>query len=128
MGSIVDTLVQFCTDVISTFGLPGVFVLMVLESACIPVPSEAIMLYGGFLVASQGDNLYLMILAGVGGNLVGSWIAWWVGMTKGRDWALRWRKPRARMGVSERSGLDLSPKTAARYAGGSAPVAFPVAS
>src|SRR5262245_25014276 len=64
---------------------------MVLESACIPVPSEAIMLYGGFLV-SQGDaEMAAIVVAGVLGNVVGSWIAWWVGRTKGREWVLRWR-------------------------------------
>jgi membrane protein DedA with SNARE-associated domain len=65
--------------------------LMVLESACIPVPSEAIMLYGGFLVARGDQNIALMIGAGVLGNLVGSWIAYGVGRYRGRDWALRLR-------------------------------------
>jgi membrane protein DedA with SNARE-associated domain len=76
---IVDPLVNFATDFIDAVGLLGVFVLMLLESACIPVPSEAIMLFAGFNV-SEGDLTLLGItVAGVLGNLAGSWIAWAVG-------------------------------------------------
>jgi membrane protein DedA with SNARE-associated domain len=76
---IVDPLVNFATDFIDAVGLLGVFVLMLLESACIPVPSEAIMLFAGFNV-SEGDLTLLGItVAGVLGNLAGSWIAWGVG-------------------------------------------------
>ena len=63
---------------------------MILESALIPVPSEAIMLYGGFLVSQGDENLWLMVGAGVLGNVIGSWIAYGVGRYKGREWALRW--------------------------------------
>jgi membrane protein DedA with SNARE-associated domain len=76
---IVDPIVDFATDFIDAVGLLGVFVLMLLESACIPVPSEAIMLFAGFNV-SEGDLTLLGItVAGVLGNLAGSWIAWGVG-------------------------------------------------
>jgi membrane protein DedA with SNARE-associated domain len=84
-------LVNFATDAIGSYGWLAVFLLMVLESACIPVPSEAIMLYGGFLV-SQGDaDLVGIVAAGVLGNVLGSWIAYWLGRAKGRDWLLSWR-------------------------------------
>jgi len=63
---------------------------MILESACIPVPSEAIMVFGGFLAGQGKVGFWAVVIAGVGGNLVGSWIAYWVGATKGREWALRW--------------------------------------
>ena len=51
---IVDPIVNVATDFIGSAGVVGVFVLMLLESACIPVPSEAIMLFAGFSV-SEGD-------------------------------------------------------------------------
>src|SRR5258708_26416863 len=60
-------------------GLAGVFVLMLLESACIPVPSEATMLFAGFTVANHQHSLFAITVAGVAGNLVGSWIAYGVG-------------------------------------------------
>ena len=76
---IVDPLVNFATDFIDAVGVFGVFILMTLESACIPIPSEAIMLFAGFNV-SEGDlSLIGVIVAGVAGNVVGSWIAYAVG-------------------------------------------------
>jgi membrane protein DedA with SNARE-associated domain len=83
-------LVNWVTEVIGSYGVWAVFILMVLESACIPVPSEAIMLFGGFLAGQGKTTLFAVIVAGVAGNLVGSWIAYWVGLKKGRDWALQW--------------------------------------
>lgn len=89
MPDITAPIVDFATSQIGSYGLIAVFVLMVLESACIPVPSEAIMLYGGFLVARGQESLFWIVAAGVVANVVGSWIAYWVGYAKGRDWALR---------------------------------------
>ena len=76
---VVDPIVDVATDFISSAGLPAVFVLMALESACIPVPSEAIMLFAGFSV-SEGDlTLFGIVAAGVLGNIVGSWVAYAAG-------------------------------------------------
>ncbi len=76
---IIDPLVEVATDFIDAVGLIGVFLLMTLESACIPIPSEAIMLFAGFNV-SEGDlTLVGIVTAGVLGNVVGSWIAWAAG-------------------------------------------------
>jgi membrane protein DedA with SNARE-associated domain len=91
MPDITAPIVDFATSQIGSYGLLAVFLLMLLESACIPVPSEAIMLYGGFLVATEGENLVPMIAAGVLGNVVGSWVAYGVGHGKGREWALKIR-------------------------------------
>lgn len=74
-----DPIVNAGTDFISSTGLPAVFVLMLLESACLPVPSEAIMLFAGASVAAGDLTLFGVVAAGVLGNLVGSWIAWGVG-------------------------------------------------
>jgi membrane protein DedA with SNARE-associated domain len=76
---IVDPLVEMATDVIEALGLPGVFVLMALESACIPVPSEAIMLFAGFNVSEGDMTLFGIVAAGVLGNIVGSWLAYAAG-------------------------------------------------
>lgn len=90
MPDITAPLVNFATDVVGSYGAWAVFILMILESACIPVPSEAIMVFGGFLAGQGKVGFWAVVIAGVGGNLVGSWIAYWVGATKGREWALRW--------------------------------------
>lgn len=90
MPDITAPLVNFATDVVGSYGVWAVFLLMVLESACIPVPSEAIMVFGGFLAGQGKVGFWPVVIAGVAGNLVGSWIAYWVGATKGREWALKW--------------------------------------
>jgi membrane protein DedA with SNARE-associated domain len=76
---IVDPIVNVATDFIGSAGVVAVFLLMTLESACIPVPSEAIMLFAGFSVAEGELTLFGIVTAGVLGNLVGSWIAYAVG-------------------------------------------------
>jgi membrane protein DedA with SNARE-associated domain len=74
-----DPIVNAGTDFISSTGLPAVFILMALESACLPVPSEAIMLFAGSSVAAGDLTLLGITAAGVLGNLVGSWAAYAVG-------------------------------------------------
>jgi membrane protein DedA with SNARE-associated domain len=74
-----DPIVNWGTDFISSTGLPAVFILMTLESACLPVPSEAIMLFAGASVAAGDLTLFGVVAAGVLGNLVGSWIAYAAG-------------------------------------------------
>jgi membrane protein DedA with SNARE-associated domain len=76
---ILDPIVNASTDFISSAGLPAVFVLMALESACIPVPSEAIMLFAGFSVSKGDLTLFGIVAAGVLGNIVGSWVAYAAG-------------------------------------------------
>lgn len=76
---IVEPIVDVATEFIGSAGVVAVFLLMTLESACIPVPSEAIMLFAGFS-ASKGElTLFGIVAAGVLGNLAGSWIAYAVG-------------------------------------------------
>jgi membrane protein DedA with SNARE-associated domain len=79
VASLTDPIVDFAVDVVDALGLPGVFVLMLLESACIPVPSEATMLFAGFRVAEGEYSLIAATMVGSVANLVGSWIAYWVG-------------------------------------------------
>ncbi len=79
LASITDPIVGVAVDVVDAMGLPGVFVLMVLESACIPVPSEATMLFAGFNVSNGEYSLLAATMTGAVANLVGSWLAYWVG-------------------------------------------------
>jgi membrane protein DedA with SNARE-associated domain len=85
---------------VESYGYLAVFVLMVLESACIPIPSEVTMLFGGaaanatFAASLPGSpphlNFLLIGLMGALGNLVGSWLAYWVGRAGGRPLVERW--------------------------------------
>ena len=79
LASITDQLVTFATNVVSDLGLPGIFALMVAESACIPIPSEATMLFAGFNVHNGEYSLLAITAVGSLANLVGSWIAYAIG-------------------------------------------------
>ena len=81
-----QTLVDWLTRVVGDHGAPAVFLLMTAESACIPVPSEVIMLFAGLLIHEGQLNFWVAVAAGVAGNVVGSWIAWAVGAYGGRGW------------------------------------------
>src|ERR687896_2730512 len=79
LASITDPIVEWAVWVVGELGLWGVFVLMVLESACIPVPSEATMLFAGFNVSDGEYSLFAATAVGSVANLVGSWIAYAAG-------------------------------------------------
>lgn len=91
---------RFIQVFIEDYGYLAVFTLMVLESACIPIPSEVTMLFGGaaanaaFAATLPGDpaplDFLLVGLVGTLGNVVGSWIAYWVGLRGGRPLVGRW--------------------------------------
>jgi membrane protein DedA with SNARE-associated domain len=76
---VLNPIVEVATDFISSAGYPAVFVLMTLESACLPVPSEAIMLFAGFAVSKGELTLAGIVTAGVLGNLIGSLIGYAIG-------------------------------------------------
>jgi membrane protein DedA with SNARE-associated domain len=69
---------------ISTLGYSGIVLLMAIESACIPLPSEIIMPFSGYLVSTGQMNLWLVGIAGAFGCVVGSLVAYWVGSRGGR--------------------------------------------
>ncbi|HLL87195.1 MAG TPA: hypothetical protein VK387_07785, partial [Thermoleophilaceae bacterium] len=70
LASITDPIVDFAVGVVGDLGLVGVFVLMVLESACIPIPSEATMLFAGFNVAEGHYSLLAATMVASVANLV----------------------------------------------------------
>ena len=71
-------------------GLLIVFLTMVAESACIPIPSEIVVPYGGFLAAQGHTHLWLVIVVATAANMVGSLIAYAVGRYGGRALFLRY--------------------------------------
>lgn len=86
LASITESIVNATWHFVRDAGLPGIFVLMAVGSACIPVPSEVVMLFAGFAVADPGSShahhhltMPGVVLAGLLGTLVGSWVAYGVG-------------------------------------------------
>jgi membrane protein DedA with SNARE-associated domain len=84
VAKIIELLSAFIVATISTLGYTGIVLLMAIESACIPLPSEVIMPFSGYLVYTGRFNLWLVSIAGALGCVVGSLAAYWVGMYGGR--------------------------------------------
>lgn len=84
VARILEALAAFVIYVISTMGLPGIVLLMAIESACIPLPSEVIMPFSGYLVFLGEYSLWSVGLAGALGCVVGSVPAYYLGMYGGR--------------------------------------------
>src|SRR6201992_3744134 len=71
-ASLTGPIVEFCVNVINDTGLAGVFLLMGAGSACIPIPSEAVMLFAGFTVSEGHHTLLEILVAGFLGNMARS--------------------------------------------------------
>jgi len=79
----IESLIGTITAFISAIGYLGVFVLMFLESTMIPLPSELVMPFAGFLVAMGEMSLWPVIIASVLGSLAGSLFGYWLGRKYG---------------------------------------------
>jgi membrane protein DedA with SNARE-associated domain len=101
------------TATISALGYPGIVLLMAIESACIPLPSEIIMPFAGYLVSTGRFNLVLVATAGALGCNVGSTIAHAIGMYGGRPLVEKWGK----YVLMSRRDLELAERFFARYGG-----------
>ncbi len=84
VARIIEILSGFIVATISALGYSGVVLLMAIESACIPLPSEIIMPFSGYLVSTGQMNLWGVGFAGAFGCVLGSLVAYWVGMYGGR--------------------------------------------
>jgi membrane protein DedA with SNARE-associated domain len=87
-----EALEHFMTEVIGDYGYYAVIVLMLFESACIPIPSEVTMVFGGFLVSRGRLDFFWVGMWGTIANVLGSWLAYWVGLVGGRPLIERWGK------------------------------------
>src|SRR6186713_3203516 len=89
-------IIEFLSGIIvattSLLGYSGIVLLMAIESACIPLPSEIIMPFAGYLVSTGRFDLYLAATAGAIGCNLGSIVAYEIGKRGGRPLALKWGK------------------------------------
>lgn len=92
LEKLITIIAAWIMSVISTMGYGGIILLMAIESACIPLPSEIIMPFAGFLVFKGEMNLWLVALAGAIGCVIGSIPAYYVGMFGGRPLAEKYGK------------------------------------
>src|SRR5438105_6544013 len=84
IGRIITIISSFVVATISALGYGGVVLLMAIESACIPLPSEIIMPFSGYLVFKGEMTLWGIALAGAAGCVLGSLLAYWLGAYGGR--------------------------------------------
>ena len=89
---ILKPIIDFVMSFISSLGYPGIFILSILESALIPIPSEIIMPFSGFLVSNGTFEAISVVLAGTFGNLVGSILTYYLGLKAGRPFILKYGK------------------------------------
>jgi membrane protein DedA with SNARE-associated domain len=111
MISIVEYVSDLIVNLITAFGYPGVFFAMALESACIPLPSEVIMPFSGFVVSKGGLTLWGITIAGALGNLFGSVVAYYVGLKGGRPFLEKY----GRYLLITKKKLDMADKWFNRY-------------
>src|SRR5271156_6945356 len=83
IDKIISGVSAFIIATISALGYSGVVLMMAIESACIPLPSEIIMPFSGYLVATGRFSLNLVAIAGAVGCLLGSYVAYFVGQYGG---------------------------------------------
>lgn len=113
MGHLLEALGSIIVSVIATLGYPGVAMLMALESACIPLPSEVIMPFAGYLVSTGHFNLMLVATVGAIGCNLGSELAYAVGRRGGRPLIRRW----GRYVLLDEHDLDLAERFFSRLGG-----------
>ena len=111
IAKIIEILSGFIVAVISAMGYAGVVLLMAIESACIPLPSEIIMPFSGYLVSRGELNLWGVGVAGAVGCVLGSLVAYWVGMYGGRPLIEKY----GRYILLSRHDLDLADRWFAKY-------------
>ena len=104
-------LTEFIINTISNTGYLGIFLLMVGESALIPIPSEVIMPFSGYLVSTGKFSAAGVVLAGSVGNLVGSLAAYFAGAYLGRGFVLKY----GRYVLLHRSHLELAESYFQKY-------------
>ncbi len=108
---ILEVLSGLIVAVISALGYFGVILLMAIESACVPLPSEIIMPFAGYLVSTGQMNFWLVGLAGAFGCVLGSMVAYWAGMYGGRPVVEKYGKYL----LLSRHDLDMADRLFAKY-------------
>lgn len=89
LETIIDVLRKFAESVIGDWGYLGIGILMLLDSANVPIPSEVTMPFGGILASDGKLNLHLVAIAGTVGSIAGSAINYALGAWLGREWLMK---------------------------------------
>lgn len=85
-------IVTFLVDTVGRFGYAGIIFLMALESSFVPFPSEVVVPPAGYLASIKQMNIFLVILSGITGSILGSLLNYWIASRFGRDFLLKYSK------------------------------------
>ncbi len=88
----IESLTNLITGSISVWGYPAIFVLMTLSSMCMPVSSEVVILFAGFLAYQGRLDLFPIIVWATAGNIFGSILAYYIGLFGGRPFIEKYGK------------------------------------
>jgi membrane protein DedA with SNARE-associated domain len=111
LNAVLEHVGSFIVATISMLGYPGIVLMMAVESACIPLPSEIIMPFYGYLVSTGQLSLLGVATAGALGCNIGSAAAYWIGATGGRSFVRRW----GHYVLLRQEEVDLAEKLFSRY-------------
>ena len=89
IGAVVVT---FLVHTVGRLGYAGVILLMALESSFVPFPSEVVVPPAGYLASLGQMNIFLVILSGIVGSILGSLLNYWIASRFGRDFLLKYSK------------------------------------
>lgn len=92
MSHIIELIVSWAMGLVQHFGYAGIFVTQMLESVLIPIPSEVVLPFGGYLASIGTLNLWLVVIVASAANLVGATIAYYLGHFGGRPLLERYGK------------------------------------
>lgn len=85
-------ILELITQLVSSWGYLGIFIAMTLESMLVPIPSEAVMPFAGFLAYEGKMTIWMAVLVSSLANLLGSFIAYMIGKYLGRGFVARYGK------------------------------------
>ncbi len=94
-----DSIVSWIVETIGALGYPGIVVLMFLESSFFPFPSEVVMVPAGYLASKGEMNIFMVVLAGTGGSILGALFNYYLAMRLGRPLTIRYGRY---VGISEK--------------------------
>ena len=87
-----ESFAQWVQHIVQVLGYPGVFLLITLESTLVPIPSELVMPFAGYMASQDKFSLAVILLINSAGALLGSGLCYWIGVVGGKPFLLNYGK------------------------------------
>jgi membrane protein DedA with SNARE-associated domain len=89
---VLESFAHWAQDVVQYFGYPGVLLLITLESTLVPIPSELVMPFAGYLASKGEFSLPVILVINSVGALLGSGVCYWIGVVGGKPFLVNYGK------------------------------------